>query len=208
MPPSLPIAGVLPFSATDWPGNLTVTAFTQGCPFSCPYCHNPQLQQMAPGQPFAQVLELLATRRGLIDALVISGGEPTMHAGLGDAIAATHDLGFPVGLHTCGYRPSAIRSLLSDPHTTPDWVGLDIKALPQSCVSVLGMTAQASTGCWDSLDLLTAAEVPVQVRTTVWPGSVLAEQLPTLRAQVERRGHELVVQQARNVNAAGRYQGP
>ena len=97
--PNLPVAGIIPFSATDWPGRLTVTAFTQGCPLRCSYCHNPNLQEFTPApHDFSEVLDLLRARHGLIDALVISGGEPLACAGLGEAIAAAHEIGFPVGL--------------------------------------------------------------------------------------------------------------
>lgn len=79
----LPIAGIIPFSATDWPGKLTATAFTQGCPLRCVYCHNPQLQAFTPGaRSLAEFLSLLNSRHGLIDAAVISGGEPTSVHGL------------------------------------------------------------------------------------------------------------------------------
>ena len=105
----LPVAGIIPFSATDWPGKLTCTIFTQGCMWTCTYCHNPTLQPITPGEhAFTAVVDLLGQRRGLIDALVISGGEPTLHHGLGDAIAATQRSGFPVGLHTCGYAPGRL----------------------------------------------------------------------------------------------------
>lgn len=201
---SLPsLAGIIPFSATDWPGQLTVTAFTQGCPLSCRYCHNPELRPIVPGRPFAEVLEVLKVRRGLIDALVISGGEPTIHPGLGAAIALVHRLGFPVGLHTSGYRPSAIASLLESPNTTPDWVGLDVKALPEDCELLFGMSPRTALGCWESLALLTRAGVDTQVRTTVWPA--LAQHLPALEQRVASCGHQLVVQQARGVDADGWY---
>ena len=71
----LPVAGIIPFSATDWPGKLTCTIFTQGCMWTCTYCHNPTLQPITPGEhAFTAVVDLLGQRRGLIDALVISAG--------------------------------------------------------------------------------------------------------------------------------------
>lgn len=202
-PPDLPIAGVIPFSATDWPGHLTITAFTQGCPLACCYCHNPALQQVGPGVKFPW--SLLEKRRGLIDALVISGGEPTMHPGLGSFIATVHSRGYPVGLHTSGYRPKAIATLLTSESTRPDWVGLDVKCLPGSS-SEVGLTPRAAAESWQSLELLTDADVPLQVRTTVWPGSVLEAELPLLQQRVASYGHHLVVQQARGVDANGRHQ--
>ncbi|QGU01206.1 pyrroloquinoline quinone biosynthesis protein PqqE [Corynebacterium kalinowskii] len=200
-PPDLPIAGVIPFSATDWPGQLTITVFTQGCPLRCPYCHNPTLQAVGPG--LAWDSSLLERRRGLIDAIVISGGEPTMHSSLGAFIAWVHSLGFPVGLHTSGYRPSAIAALLAAPSTTPDWVGLDVKGFPEDCEALFGMSPRAARGCWSSLELLSDAGVPLQVRTTVWPA--FTDHLPALKAKVGSYGHQLVVQQARGVDAEGHF---
>lgn len=203
-PPELPVAGVLPFSATDWPGRLSATAFTQGCPLSCRYCHNPGLRAFRGGEvAFVEVLDLLDSRRGLLDALVISGGEPTVHRGLGAAVAAVHDHGFPVGLHASGHSPARLAALLADPATRPDWIGLDVKGLPGPTPGVVGCTPATARRMWDSLGLVTAAGVDVQVRTTVWPGSVLERQLPELRARVRASGHELVVQYARDVDAEG-----
>ena len=206
----LPVAGIIPFSATDWPGKLTCTIFTQGCMWTCTYCHNPTLQPITPGEhAFTAVVDLLGQRRGLIDALVISGGEPTLHHGLGDAIAATHRIGFPVGLHTCGYAPGRLDVLLEREETRPDWVGLDIKALPSDMPAVTGCSPRAATGSWQSLRLLADARdrlgLDLQVRTTIWPDSILERHLDDVRAAVADYGCELVVQYARGVNERGEY---
>lgn len=206
----LPVAGIIPFSATDWPGKLTSTIFTQGCMWACTYCHNPTLQPITPGEhTFAAVVDLLGQRHGLIDALVISGGEPTLHSGLGDAIAATHRIGFPVGLHTCGYAPGRLEVLLESEETRPDWVGLDIKALPSDMPAVTGCSLRAATGSWQSLRLLADARdrlgLDLQVRTTIWPDSILERHLDDVRTAVADYGCELVVQYARGVNERGEY---
>ena len=204
----LPVAGIIPFSATDWPGKLTATAFTQGCPLKCVYCHNPSLQEFTSGaHNFAEVLELLDARRGLLDGLVISGGEPTASPGLAEAIAATHQMGFRVGLHTCGYAPNRLAKLLADPATTPDWIGFDVKGLPQDMPSATGCTPPVAQASWRSLELLASSGTDLQVRTTVWRGSVLEEHLPRLQEVVAAYGQELVVQWARDCDADGRYHG-
>ncbi len=197
----LPVAGIIPFSATDWPGHLTLTVFTQGCPLRCVYCHNPTLQAFRPGKHhFSEALSLASERRTLLDALVISGGEPTASLGLANAIRQAHLADFPVGLHTCGYRPSAIATLLADPLTTPDWVGLDVKALPEHMTAVTGCRPRIAKTVWDSLWLLTSAGVELQVRTTLWRGSVIEQHLTELQARVAAFGHKMVVQQARGAD--------
>ncbi|MEX3504188.1 anaerobic ribonucleoside-triphosphate reductase activating protein [Corynebacterium sp. LK2510] len=209
----LPLAGIMPFSVTDWPDMITVTAFTQGCPLRCTYCHNPGLQGYTPGEhTFAEALALMDERATLVDALVISGGEPLVHTGLGAAIALAHAHGHKVGLHTCGYSPARLGRLLGNAETRPDWIGFDIKALPSHLPAVTGASATMARGMWTSLDMVTAAArdygMGLQVRTTVWPGGVVERDLPALEAAARERGAELVVQWARGCDAAGNYIGP
>ncbi|MDK7134511.1 radical SAM protein [Corynebacterium sp. UMB4614] len=230
----LALAGLIPFSATDWPGKLTATVFTQGCPLRCVYCHNAQLQEFpvvgggepaadlggagdgsggargAEGRPlFSDALELMERRRGMLDGLVISGGEPLAAAGLAAALAATKVAGFPVGLHTSGYAPARLRALLATEETRPDWIGLDVKALPRHAAAVTGLAPRAAERMWDSLRVAAAAAeqygVELQMRTTLWPGSVIEQHLEELQGEVARLGHELHLQWARNVDDAGRY---
>lgn len=156
---ALPIAGIIPFSATDWPGKLTATVFVQGCPLACVYCHNSALQAFAPQggaaiastqeiagdgigdrKLFRDVMDLLRGRHGLLDGLVISGGEPLSSPALPAAIAAAHAEGFQVGLHTSGYAPARLRKLLADDSTRPEWIGLDVKALPEHLPEVAGVS--------------------------------------------------------------------
>ncbi|MDD7465650.1 MAG: anaerobic ribonucleoside-triphosphate reductase activating protein [Actinomycetaceae bacterium] len=206
----LKIAGIIPFSATDWPGNLTATAFVQGCPWRCIYCHNFQLQPFGDGEAsFEQLLELLRSRRGLLDGAVISGGEPTAQRALGDAIAAIHAEGFPVGLHTCGYQPRRLEELLADPATRPEWIGIDVKGLPEDMPAVVGGTLARAEAAWRSLEIVCAAarrsDLEIEVRTTIWPGSTLEAHLDAVTARVEALGFPLVVHQARGVDQDGYY---
>lgn len=215
----LALAGLIPFSATDWPGKLTATVFTQGCPLRCAYCHNAQLQEFpvmggserAAGEErptFSDALELMTQRRSMLDGLVISGGEPLAAAGLPAAIAATKSAGFPVGLHTSGYAPARLHALLAQDETRPDWIGLDVKALPRHAAAVTGLVPRAAERMWDSLRVATSTAkehgVQLQMRTTLWPGSVIEEHLEELQAEVAKLGYELHLQWARNVDEAGR----
>lgn len=197
----LPIAGIIPFSATDWPDHLSLTVFTQGCPLRCVYCHNRSLQPFSPTHhTLDEAISLAVARRTLLDAVVISGGEPTAVAGLGAAIAAFHAHGFPVGLHTCGYAPARIATLLQQSDTTPDWVGLDIKALACDMESVIQRPASVGMRAWESLDLLLSAGVKVQTRTTCWRGSRVEKGLEELRSMLAAKGQQLVIQWARDEN--------
>ena len=123
---SLQVGGLTPFTSIDYPGQLAAVVFVQGCPWRCGYCHNPHLQPR--GQPagprWGEVLAFLRQRAGLLDAVVFSGGEPTLDPALPQAIAEVRALGFKVGLHSAGIYPQRLQAVLP----LVDWVGLDIKA--------------------------------------------------------------------------------
>lgn len=204
---SLQIAGLTPLSTVDWPGRLGAPAFLQGCPWRCTYCHNSAiLDTRLPGVvPWSRVADLLRRRRGLLDGLVLSGGEPTRQAGVVAAAREVKEAGFLVGLHTAGAYPSRLRELL--PYV--DWVGLDVKAparLYQAITRTGGPTTTADKA-FASLRLVLDSGVDVQVRTTVDP-TVLADadvtELTTALADLGVRDH--VLQQVRPDGATDEYQ--
>lgn len=170
------VGGVVPFSTADWPHRLAAVVFGQGCPWRCRYCHNPHLiAQHGPDErDWAAVLEWLGTRRGLLEAVVFSGGEPTGQPGLADALRAVRDLGFATGLHTAGIYPRKLPELVP----LLDWVGLDIKAPAAGYASVTAGTG-LGMGPFVALALLRQAGIAHEVRTTVHfdltPPAVLEE---------------------------------
>ena len=120
------VGGFVPFTSTDYPGALAAVVFCQGCPWRCGYCHNPHLVP-ARGEGergFDGILEWLENRRGLLDAVVFSGGEPTAQAALDEAMDAVRARGFKIGLHTGGAYPRRLAALFR--HV--DWIGFDVKA--------------------------------------------------------------------------------
>jgi pyruvate formate lyase activating enzyme len=126
LPRELQVGGLTPFTSIDFPGQLSAVVFVQGCPWRCGYCHNPHLQPrgQGTGPRWSEVLAFLRRRVGLLDAVVFSGGEPTVDPALPAAIADVRQLGFKVGLHSAGIAPQRLQALLP----TVDWLGLDIKA--------------------------------------------------------------------------------
>ena len=164
----LSIGGIQPFSSVDFPGRLAAVIFCQGCPWDCPYCHNPHLrlsaEERSAGQPsWADVLTLLQARRGLLDALVFSGGEPLAQPQLAAAMQEVRALGYAVGLHTAGVNPLALDRVL--PYC--DWVGFDVKATAADYLAATGRKAGAVVAA--SLAALIASGVEHEVRTTVDP---------------------------------------
>ncbi|SFC89103.1 pyruvate formate lyase activating enzyme [Microbulbifer thermotolerans] len=188
----LRVGGFTPFTAIDYPGALSAVVFCQGCPWRCRYCHNSGLLPPRAPTPYAweQLLEFLGRRRGILDAVVFSGGEPTAQAALDSAVNDVRALGFKVGLHTAGMYPRRLRQLLP----RLDWVGLDIKALPQNYPAITGVAASGDTS-WESARLLAAAQVPLQVRLTRHPRLTSEEELNEIRKKLLTLGiNELVVQ--------------
>ncbi len=162
----LNVGGVTPFSATDYPGKLAAVVFVQGCPWRCGYCHNPHLQTRA-GQTqlhWSQVITLLKRRVGLIDAVVFSGGEPTIDPALEDAVREVRALGFSVGLHSAGTYPRRLVEVLP----LLDWVGLDIKASWSAYDHITGI-ADSGRHALASAEAVLASGVSCEFRTTVHP---------------------------------------
>jgi len=164
---SLPIGGLTAMTTVDFPGELSAVLFCQGCPWRCRYCHNGHLLPARnDGQvPWAEVLDFLDTRVGLLDAVVLSGGEPTLHSALPAAMQRLRSMGFKIGLHTAGPYPDRLRRLF--PYL--DWVGLDIKALPDDYPQITGVRGSGQRA-WESLRLLLDADIALEVRTTLMPG--------------------------------------
>lgn len=159
------IGGLTPLTSTDYPGCLAAVIFCQGCPWRCGYCHNPHLIPRDNGQlDWSAVMDFLRRRQGLLDAVVFSGGEPTLQDNLQSAISEVRDLGFKIGLHTGGTYPSRLKELLP----MLDWVGMDIKATLDDYVRV---TATPGSGmkAWESAEMLLESDIPHEFRTTVHP---------------------------------------
>ncbi|MGN6272056.1 MAG: anaerobic ribonucleoside-triphosphate reductase activating protein [Protaetiibacter sp.] len=191
----LQIAGIARLSTCDWPDRLVATVFLQGCPLECGYCHNPGiLDPRVPGVvPWRSVLDLLARRRGLLDGVVFSGGEPTRQAALPDAMREVREFGFGVGLHTAGPYPRRFAEVLP----LCDWIGLDIKAPERLYGRVTGV-ASAGAKAFACLELALAAGVPLQVRTTLDPTTMSDADIAELTETLNSRGvTEHVLQQVR-----------
>ena len=164
---SLRIGGLTPMTMVDYPGELSAVVFCQGCPWRCRFCHNGHLLPTRGKDriPWSDVRAFLQGRGGLLDALVFSGGEPTLQLALPAAVQEARSMGFKIGLHTAGPYPDRLRRLL--PYI--DWVGLDIKALPADYPKITGVPGSGERA-WESLGLLLEAGIGLQVRTTILPG--------------------------------------
>ena len=198
----LAVAGLTPLSTCDWPGQLVATVFLQGCPLACTYCHNPSLiDPRVPGTvEWEEVVDLLRRRRGLLDGVVFSGGEPTRQHGLRAAMLEVRELGYRVGLHTAGVYPNRLEQVLD----LVDWVGLDIKSVPRLYAAQTGVDAWAKALA--SLRLVQGAGVSVQVRTTVDPTIQAADDVTELTELLAGLGvDEHVLQEVRPDGTTSAY---
>jgi pyruvate formate lyase activating enzyme len=122
------LAGLQKNSFIDYPGRISCVLFTTGCNFICPYCHNARLArgEYPARLDLADIIDFLESRRGMLDGVVITGGEPTLEKGLVDLCRAVQSLGYPVKLDTNGSRPEVLRQLVEQ-HLV-DFIAMDIKA--------------------------------------------------------------------------------
>ena len=180
----LRIAGITPFSTVDWPGKLACVAFLAGCPWRCPYCQNYALQSAdAARLTEDDLFGFLEKRRGLLDGVVFSGGEPLAQQAVVAAARHAREMGFEVGLHTCGAFPERLREMLP----LVDWVGLDVKA-PWDAYDALTRGHDSAEAVRESLDVLLEAGVDLEVRTTWHPGLLSEQDMATIAYMLAERG--------------------
>ena len=158
----LRVGGLTRLSSCDYPGKLAAVVYCQGCAWRCTYCHNPELQpaRSAFEIPWPEVTAFLEKRRGLLDAVVFSGGEPTQQPGLAAAMREVKAMGFLVGLHTAGVVPRRLAEVLP----LVDWVAMDVKApfdAHESVTCVRGSGAYARL----SVELIRASGVARELHT-------------------------------------------
>ncbi|NLC37157.1 MAG: anaerobic ribonucleoside-triphosphate reductase activating protein [Alcaligenaceae bacterium] len=182
---ALKVGGTTPFSATDFPGQLCAVIFVQGCPWRCGYCHNPHLQSRTTDSPLVweDIRAFLQRRAGLIDAVVFSGGEPTMDSGLKAAMLEVRQSGFLVGLHTGGIYPERLRQVLP----LVDWVGLDIKATAAGYEAVT-QVRNSGAPAFESLRAVLQSGVSYEIRTTIHPRLHDEDEIRTLARHLARAG--------------------
>ena len=196
----LRVGGLTPLSTTDWPGMLAAVVFCQGCPWRCGYCHNPGLIP-ARGEseiPWEDVLAFLRRRRGLLDGVVFSGGEPTLQPALPDAMREVRALGFKIGLHTGGMYPKRLDAVLP----LVDWVGMDVKAPFSDYPRVTG-AAGSGGHALAGLQRILASGIDHEIRTTVHPALLDDAAVAEMAHDLAARGvRHYVIQEFRSQGCA------
>jgi pyruvate formate lyase activating enzyme len=161
------IGGLQKVSLIDYPGLICATIFLQGCNFKCSYCHNPELVDTRLFQPCIkenEVLDFLNTRKGKLDAVTITGGEPTIQDDLAAFIKKIKKMKFAVKLDTNGSQPQIIKTLFDE--KLLDFIAMDIKAPLEKYRSVVKVPVNADS-IKESIRLILKSKTPYEFRTTI-----------------------------------------
>ena len=162
------ILGLQKLSLLDFPGKVAATVFTGGCDLRCPFCHNASL--VLPGRGTSAldaggVLDFLASRRGLLDGVVLSGGEPLLQPDAADFLAEVKAMGFAVKLDTNGCHPDALADILD--RRLADYVAMDIKNSLEKYPWTVGVPGFDTAPVERSARLLMEGPADYEFRTTL-----------------------------------------
>ena len=161
------IVGLQKMTLLDYPGKVACTVFLRGCNFRCPFCHNGGLLGADAREVMSReaLLRFLAGRRGLLDGVCITGGEPTLSSGLPELLTDIKALGFAVKLDTNGSRPQVLKALVEA--GVVDYVAMDVKNSPEAYAKTVGLPGFDPAPIEESLSYLFAGNVDYELRTTV-----------------------------------------
>lgn len=161
------IAGLQKLTLLDFPGKVACTVFLPGCNLRCPFCHNSSLIDRPPVQSDEVLFRFLHARKGLLDGVAVTGGEPLLSAELPAFLRRIRSMGFAVKLDTNGCFPDRLEALLAE--GLVDCVAMDIKNSPEKYARTVGRDGVFENVC-RSADLLMHCGIPYEFRTTVVDG--------------------------------------
>lgn len=174
------LCGLQKLAMVDFPGKIAATVFTGGCNLRCPFCHNALLVTRLDETfsiPTEEVLSFLRSRKGLLDGVVLTGGEPLLQPDAADFLQAVRDMGFAVKLDTNGCYPQALSHMLDQ--GLVDYIAMDIKNTPEKYGQTVGVPDLDLSPILESIDLIRSSSVEYEFRTTLvrelhTPADVLA----------------------------------
>jgi len=171
------IGGLQKLTLIDFPGKLACTVFLIGCPFRCPFCYNlelvlPELIEKQPKIKKEDFFEFLKEKKGLLDGVCITGGEPTANSDLPDFCQKIKEMGFLVKLDTNGYDPEMMKKLIDE--KLIDYLALDVKAPKEKYGKLIGIENRVFVerivkNIERSVEILKEGKIDYEFRTTVVP---------------------------------------
>lgn len=171
------IRGLFKTSLVDYPGKVSAVIFTGGCNLRCGYCHNPELALNFPALEKIEegdVLVFLEKRKGLLDGITVSGGEPAIDRGLIPFLEKVRSLGLSVKLDTNGFFPRVISECIEK--KLLDYVALDVKTSPEKYPALTGKPVDFSD-VLSTLNILRESSVDYEIRTTCVPGYITVDDI-------------------------------
>ncbi|MBO4733009.1 MAG: anaerobic ribonucleoside-triphosphate reductase activating protein [Clostridia bacterium] len=159
--------GIQKMTLLDFPGCVSCTVFLGGCDFRCPFCHNFELIDgtMKPTMDEDELIRFLESRKGLLEGVAITGGEPLMHKDLPALIRRISDTGYRVKLDTNGYHPELLKEILD--MKIVEYVAMDIKNSPEKYPLTCGLDFVDMEKIYASIKLLMTGDTDYEFRTTV-----------------------------------------
>ena len=157
--------GIEKLSLVDFDGYVSCTLFTGGCNYRCPFCHNSPLIKNQPTIDMEEIFSYLNKRKKMIDAVVITGGEPTLHNELPNVIAQIRELGFKIKLDTNGTNPKMLKELIDN--KLIDYVAMDIKSSFDNYHVVTGVSNPLLNNVKESIHILKTSDIDFEFRTTL-----------------------------------------
>lgn len=161
------ICGLQKMTLLDFPGRIACTVFLGGCNFRCPFCHNSELFMGKPEKLMedGEFFTFLKSRKGLLDGVCVSGGEPTLYKDLPAFLVKIKELGFLVKLDTNGSRPEVLKALARE--KLIDYVAMDVKNSPAMYAQTVGRETMDIAPIEESLRFLIGGGLDYELRTTL-----------------------------------------
>lgn len=163
------IAGIQKTSLIDFPQEICTTIFTKGCNFACHFCHNPQTLCKSTKSVITldNFLNYLKERQGKIDAVCISGGEPTLQKDLESVIVKIKELNYKVKLDSNGSKPTIIKNLLNKGYL--DYIAIDIKAPLDKYNQIIDTLSFDTNKILNTIEIVKNSSINYEFRTTFLP---------------------------------------
>jgi len=177
------IGGIQKTTLVDYPGKVAATIFTIGCNFRCSFCHNPEIVKgIAKVIPEKEIWDFLESRRNLIDAVCLTGGEPTLQSDIFSFIKKIKALGYAVKLDTNGLKPEVLAKLLNA--DLLDYVAMDIKAPWDKYHLVVARKVDVEK-IKESVGILKNSNIPYEFRSTILPALHTPEDIVAMARQIK-----------------------
>ena len=173
------VTGIQKLTLLDYPGVVACTVFTAGCNFRCPFCHN--AMRVLPEQiddeclTDDEVFGFLKKRRGVLDGVAVTGGEPLLHADMPEFLARVKELGYRIKLDTNGSNPELLSEIVKN--KLVDRVAMDIKNAPEEYARTIGLKSFDIAPVERSKEMLLRGDIDYEFRTTVVKGIHTKESL-------------------------------